>query len=218
MVDLGPTYTPLLINNAGVVVAYAGPPNSGGTYISSGGTGAWINMGSLGGAETVPYGINNGGEIVGLSTTGASGTGHAFLFSGRTMTNLGTFGGDTSAAQGINDYGLVVGEASLPNDTGTDAFIYYGSGSIVDLNSLVDPTLGWTIEGAVAINDSGQIVALGQQQGGPYRALLLTPVPEPKSVVLLLFAGCAVLVCKLGVHFGSISKLNYAVANRKSYD
>jgi probable HAF family extracellular repeat protein len=219
MVDLGSTYTPFLINDSGLVVATAGSAaTSESTYISTGGTGAWVNIGSLGGTRTQPYGINNSGAVVGFSTTGASDTDHAFLYSNGTMTNLGTLGGDTSGASGINDYGIVVGSSSLPGDIGSDAFIYYGSGSIIDLNSLVDPSLGWTIGDAVAINDRGKIAADGYQPDGTYHAILLTPVPEPTSVIQLLVAGFVILAARSRVSFGWTAKRGDAGANHKSYD
>ena len=44
-----------------------------GTFISNGGTGAWINIGSLGGTQTYPDAINSRGDIVGYALD-ASGT------------------------------------------------------------------------------------------------------------------------------------------------
>jgi probable HAF family extracellular repeat protein len=185
MIDLGPGYAPLLINDAGLVAAVAGSSASNvGTYISSGGTGAWVSIGSLGGTETQPAGISNRGEIVGFSTTTPSGTDQAaFLFSGGTMTNLGSFGGTESSANGENDEGLVVGYSALPGDSISHAFVYSGSGPIQDLNDLIDPTLGWTLTNAQAINSMGQIAAEGYQVGGEDQAVLLMPVPEPKKAI-----------------------------------
>ena len=101
--------------------------------------------------------MNDRGEIVGLSTISASGEypSHAFIYSGGIMSDLGTFGGQLSCAYGVNDFGVVVGGADLPGDSylSSRGFVYYGSGAIQNLNNLVDPSLGWTIEGGVAIND-----------------------------------------------------------------
>jgi probable HAF family extracellular repeat protein len=196
MVDLGPTYTPFLINDAGIVVATAGTIASNvKTYTSTGGTGAWLNIGSLGGTVTQPTGINSNGQIVGYSTTTLNGTNAAaFLYTGGTMTNLGSFGGTQNSANGVNDMGLVVGYSAFPGDSIAHAFICHGTGPIEDLNSLIDPSLGWTLGDAVAINDNGQIAVEGLQQGGSDHALLLTPVPEPASVSLLLVASFVVVV------------------------
>jgi hypothetical protein len=69
------------------------------------------------------------------------------------------------------------------------AFLYSG-GVMTDLNTLIDPTSGWVLQTAQAINDSGQITGYGII-GGQTHAFLLTPIPEPSSVVLaaLGFAG-----------------------------
>ena len=55
------------------------------------------------------------------------------------MTDLGTFGGQIGGAEAINDFGVVVGGADLPGDLTGHGFVYYGSGTIEDLNDLVDP-------------------------------------------------------------------------------
>ncbi len=195
MVDLG-AYRGILINDPGQVVATIGAPGSGyqHTFISSGGTGAWADIGSLGGGETQPNGMNNRGDIVGSSTlTSSSELSQAFLYSEGKLTNLGTFGGQSSSANGINNLGVVVGFADLPGDLSADGFVYYGSGPIVDLSSLVAPSLGWTIEDADAINDRGQIAAEASQQEGSFHAILLTPTPEPSSVDMLIVAAFAFL-------------------------
>ena len=199
MVDLG-TYTPLCINDAGQVAAANGPANYNHTYISSGGTGAWVDIGSLGGTNTQPYGMNNRGDIVGSSgiSSTSNGYSHAFLYSGGIMSDLGTFGGQSSIAEGVNDFGVVVGVADLPGDSYLSAggFVYYGTGSIQDLNNLVDPSLGWTINGAVAVNDQGQIAAWAYQQYDEVHAVLLTPTPEPSSLCLLNVVAVAVAAIK----------------------
>ena len=66
MLDLG-AYLPQCINDAGTVAAVLNSGSEETTYISSGGTGAWMNIGSLGGANTAPHAINALGEVVGAS-------------------------------------------------------------------------------------------------------------------------------------------------------
>ena len=88
---------------------------------------------------------------------------------------------------------MVVGGADLPGDSyvSSRGFVYYGSGAIEDLNNLIDPSLGWTIADAVAINDRGQIAAEGYYQGSEdAHAVLLTPIeaPEPSTLCLLCAA------------------------------
>ncbi len=187
--ELNPAYPPMLINDADEVVAIHGStnPDYTATYISRGGTSAWVNIGSLGGNDTQPYGINTQGSIAGFSTNAGDTLQEPFIYSGGTMVSLGSFGGNEGVANGINDSGFVVGESDLTGDMVGHAFIYYGTGSIEDLNGLVDPTLGWNLASAIAINDAGEILVAATRQDGPQHAVLLTPVTEP-SALLLLFA------------------------------
>jgi len=70
----------------------------------------------------------------------------------------------------------------------------YENGAMVDLDGLVDPASGWTIESAFAINDLQQIAAYGCNRG-LCQALLLdpvSPVPEPRTDAMML-AGLALL-------------------------
>ena len=189
MLDLGSTYLPFCINDVGQVAAIAGSGNNVGTYISSGGTGSSVNIGSLGGNETEPYAMNNRGSIAGFSTTSASGLPQPFLYTDGQIMDLGTLGGGEGYAFGVNDSGTVVGIAALPGDVVGHGFVCNGTGPMQDLNNLVDPTLGWTLGKAMAVNDLGQIVVDGYQQYGGNHALLLTPVPEPEPSSLCLVCG-----------------------------
>jgi hypothetical protein len=93
----------------------------------------------------------------------------------------------------------VVGSADLPGDLVGHGFVYYGSGSIQDLNNLIEPSSGWTIDDADAINDSGQIAAEGYYQGSAdAHAVLLTPIeePEPSTLCLLVVAAFGCLAIK----------------------
>jgi probable HAF family extracellular repeat protein len=142
------------------------------------------------GDQMWPNAINNDDIVVGSYQSNAS-AGHAFLYhydSGNSgvVTDLGTLGGTSSEACAINNRGLVVGNAATSSGE-THAFLYDGSGPMQDLNNLIDPSSGWQLNWADGINDSGQIVGIGQI-GGQYRAFLLTSVPEPSTIALLLTA------------------------------
>lgn len=63
---------------------------------------------------------------------------------------------------------------------------------MIDLNSLIAVGSPWTLYEADGINDAGQITGIGNI-GGHNHAFLLTPVPEPSSVVLSAFACAAIL-------------------------
>jgi probable HAF family extracellular repeat protein len=141
------------------------------------------------GAETYPRGINDAGRATGFvhypsttttqkgkTVTTASYT-RAFVWTPTTVNGttgskieLGTLGGTTSEARAINSAGIVVG-------TATDAagkyraFIWDSTNGMRDLGAVAGPDrvsaagLGWTLEAAYAINDRGQIVGRGNNQG-----------------------------------------------------
>ena len=63
----------------------------------------------------------------------------------------------------------------------------YGSslwqgGTSIDLNSSLDPSLGWTISEATAINDAGQIVGRGTHNGVTSSFLLSFGTSLPPSI------------------------------------
>jgi len=178
-------------------------------------------LGELTGGHTgVARGINESGQIVGYS--GASdGASHAVLWQNGTVTDIGSpgeayainesgqvvgWGGQTaflwpngslgslpshtrSLAYAINDTAVVVGEAYDNNEGFWHAFISEG-GVMQDLNDLVDRTsYGGTVRSATGINNIGQIVGLGANGEG----LLLTPIPEPATLLLLALGGLALV-------------------------
>ena len=70
-----------------------------------------------------------------------------------------------SEPEAINNAGIVVGYAHFVQDG--RAFIWDKTKwGLQDLNSLIDPALGWTLQVAEGINDLGQIVAHGYRAGG----------------------------------------------------
>jgi probable HAF family extracellular repeat protein len=100
------------------------------------------------------------------------------------VTDLGTIpGGSGSQAYGINASGQVAGYA-YANGGGERAFLY-SNGTMADLNLLIDPTSGWTLTEATAINNNGWIVGYGTNASGQQDAFLLTPTPEPSTILLL---------------------------------
>lgn len=141
-------------------------------------------MEDLGAAGPASYGnaINEAGTVVG---TARNGTWRAMVYRNGEAIDLGDFGGGVNVANDINEDGWIVGHASLPSNYYT-GFLYI-DGAMIDLNTLIDPSSGWRIGGAMAINDNGDILALGCS---PSRCgdFVLTAVPEPANWILLLSA------------------------------
>lgn len=146
-------------------------------------------LGSLGGGGTQPFAINNSGQVVGSSFPSV-GLYHAFRTAANASINpltddLGTLGGGSSGAWGINAAGEVVGSA-LTTAGEAHAFIYDATG-MHDLNELIPDGSGWTLVTATAINNVGQIAGEGLISGHRH-AFLLTNIPEPGTLLLLMSA------------------------------
>jgi probable HAF family extracellular repeat protein len=100
------------------------------------------------------------------------------------MKDLGTFGGSSSYGRDINNLGQVVGQSDMPDGI-RHAFLYT-DGRMLDLNSLISPVDGWTLGYACGISDNGYITGYGTiGSGSTMHAFLLTPVPEPTTLMLL---------------------------------
>jgi probable HAF family extracellular repeat protein len=124
------------------------------------------DLGNLSGATAGTYaaGINDAGQVVGGSYMQLRYYRvfyHGFLWDAQNgFQDLGAF-----RAFGINDAGQVVG------DSGQHAFLYQ-NGTLTDLNDLLPPDSGWTLEQARAINDAGQVVGYGDINGRTHAFLL----------------------------------------------
>ena len=140
-----------------------------------------LDLGTLGGGDSLAYDVNDGNQVVGLSLD-ASGAHRAFLFSDANgngvadpgeMVNLGVLPGDTASyAYGISNSGVIVG-ASRSVPIGTD-----GDERAVRFNPGAAPTdlgLGQGsnayASNALDANDAGQIVG-GALSGFSYRPFL----------------------------------------------
>jgi len=171
-------------NNSGQVVGHAQTTSGdySATLFDSSGGGNNMNLGTLGGVQKgVAFSINNSGQIVGAACTLSSypyGT-HAAIFDVTgTNIDLGTLGGNSSHAYSINDDGIIVGNATdTSGDVYATLFDPTGGGDNANLNSYIDPTLGWTLRHATSINNNGWIVGDGINSDGYDRAFLLTPIP-----------------------------------------
>ena len=157
------------INNNGQVAGYSYTGSSYHAFLYS--DFAMTDLGTLGGSESYAYGINTSGQVVGYASTAGNATTHAFLYSNGTMQDLGALGGTYSQAFGINSSGQVVGNAYTTGNGVDHAFLYSG-GTMFDLNNLVNTnSLGTLLNTSKGINDSGQVIANGNNG----HAYILTP-------------------------------------------
>jgi len=184
MQDLGSGWA-MGINSTGQVVGATRLFGSEHAFIYSGGV--MQDLGVLGGIYSRALAVNDAGQVAGFwAPSGAQF--RAFLYSGGVMQDIGTLGGSSVGYPtfGINSSGEVVGTSQTTGDAAWHGFLYT-SGTMLDINGLLADADGWTIERATAINDRGQIVAVGSKVGVGTHALLLTraDVPEPASCVLL---------------------------------
>ena len=130
-----------------------------------------IDLGALdpNDAYNTPNKVNASGEVVGIEATGATNQYRAFLWrnDGTPMLDLGRLSdlGFDTFAMDINDSGWVVGTSAV--DSGYNhAFLWKDNGQgIKDLNDLIDPADPLQpyvlLAGAQAINEAGDIVAVG---------------------------------------------------------
>ncbi len=177
-----PLFQPTGINNAGQVVGSIAHAGQNGAFIWQNSTGLQ-NIGILPGDTYISTTrINDKGQVVGYSST-ATGLYHSFLWqqdSGmQDLGSLGSGGGYMDIASDINNKEQVVGSSYHR------AFLWQSGAGMVDLNTLIDPSSGLTLSWATGINDNGWIVGSGVNSSGQYSAFLLTPTPEPSTLMLI---------------------------------
>ena len=177
------------INASGTIAGSVYTVDASNTIVS-GSALVWANSGSIpqalpsNAAVSFATAINNSGEVAGMAGN------HAALWREGSFIDLGTLAGySISEALAINDSGVVVGrsEGILPGTAGsqTTAFIWDSTHGMRNLNSLIDPSLGWALLYAQGINNNGTIVGLGENAAGALHAFELTPVPEPATYTLM---------------------------------
>ncbi|RYG31357.1 DUF3466 family protein [bacterium] len=156
----------------------------------------WTESGGLqplskpeGAGNTWAYDINDAGTIVGRSDIGTAFEPVLWDASGRIRVLSRPANSSYGEANVINANGAVLGK--LYNQASFDRPILWNpDGSLVELGGLgMD---GWVIRDAVGMNDGGQIVGTAYRNGIA-RAYVLTPVPEPASLVALTLGGLALL-------------------------
>ena len=179
----------------------------------------WINgsiqdLGALSATDSSDAtGINDQGQIVGYDTLSSTGQTHAVLWQNGTMTDLGTLPGDAfSKALGINDAGIIVG---LSGKSASDEHaVMWVDGKIVDLNTV--DSLPWDLSTAVAINNEGEIIGIGNNGKETAYALSLNGTTAAIGVSVktaLQHGGRVAIVDSLSDVLGSLDSLQALVQN-----
>ena len=115
-----------------------------------------IDLGTLGGTNSVALGINNRSQVVGWSQD-SNGWTQAFVWQNGTMAGLGFLpGGTNSAANAVNDSGQITGY-SYVSATNSHTFLYVSNG-LIDLG-----TLGGPNSAGRGINNSEDIAGSSRQ-------------------------------------------------------
>jgi probable HAF family extracellular repeat protein len=84
-----------------------------------------------------------------------------------------------SVGYGINGAGDVVGYSTRSNNTARSAFIWQSNTGLVNLNTLIDPALGWDLLEAHAISEDGTyITGIGKFEGQVHAFLLKNEVVD----------------------------------------
>jgi probable HAF family extracellular repeat protein len=119
-----------------------------------------VDLGTLGGTETIGYVINDRGEVTGYSYLPGDASFHAFRSNGTVMQDLGTLGGQNSQGLSINNRGQITGSAETAAEAAEHAFLSTAGRALLDLG-----TLGGTDSEGSAINDAGQITGQASTSG-----------------------------------------------------
>jgi len=139
-------------------------------------TGAFRDLGTLGGISAAANGINDSAQIVGWAATAAGQT-HAFVWQDGMMTDLGTLpGGFSSAATAINGDGLIAGSSGTTN-FGPSHAVIFKNGAVIDLGV----PAGFASSVADAINDDGVVV--GAASIGSYRGIMHAVIARDGTII-----------------------------------
>jgi len=177
------------INNAGFYVGPSNHPTQGRAgFIGQNGTSKLLVHPNF--PNTLAFDINDSNWVAGEYRPTDSQ--RAFVWHDDTFIDLGLFPGYNAAkAYAINNDNTLVGGASNYGGDVERALVWFnGSLTPQDLNEFVDIP-GATLINGLDVNNAGQIFAearLDASAGGGYAYYVLTPIPEPACLALVVMA------------------------------
>lgn len=164
------------INDNGVIVGQFSVPGLGFSHAFKWLNGVMTDLSPGLTNYTLATAVNNTGLIVGTYSS------FACYWDASGLHMLDHLAGWKSYPDDINSQGIIVGRAWLTSDV-YHACLWDSKG-IHDLNSMIDTT-GWELREATGVLDDGRIVGTGTLNGQTL-AFVMTPVPEPSSLLALL--------------------------------
>ncbi|MGM9487010.1 hypothetical protein [Ideonella sp. YS5] len=148
-------------------------------YLYSAGT--FTDLGVLAGyTQSLASDLNGHAHVVGTAADAAYDLREGFFWNGRKIQKVGTLGGARSEATAVNNSDVVVGSAQTRKGQ-WHPFVrdMRADGSrMQDLSTMLDASgAGWSLDRALSINKSGQILVRGTAPGdsAPHSAIL-TPL------------------------------------------
>jgi probable HAF family extracellular repeat protein len=191
------------INDQGDVVGLGTIDGQGTEHAFLFSNGELKDLGGLGGKNSHAYGINNLGQIVGMAETTELGEDdrpfyHAAFFGDGSVADISPPNSDYSNAFAINDRGWIVGSYRSRDDYWS-TFLYM-NGKALDLQRSLVSSSDWSLFDVSDINDHGQIVGSAVGPGNRGYAVLLTPIPEPGSIQLLILSFATALALRHRCH------------------
>jgi len=149
------SFFPTSINNQGQVAGYFTTNGTAAIYHR----GVLTELGPFEGVSVAANAINERGQIAGALAPNSGGV-SAFVYSKGDLTTISSINSTmpNSMAFGINNKGSVVGQIFSGGLEGVYHGFLYEHGQMYDLNTLVPRNFHVNLEGALGINDSGDIV------------------------------------------------------------
>lgn len=188
--------SPAGINEAGVIAGYAltadgqeqacrwvgGEPQSLGSPVPA-------NIGW----EAYAKDINDAGQILGFEYRSGYVYPHPFIWEAGVFTHLPYLpGSDMNFPKRMNNAAQAVGSSYRNYHEEHKWAVLWESNRVYDLNTYIPSDSGWVLQSAEDINDLGLIVGWGEF-AGQRRAFLLTPIPEPATLMLVALCGQAAI-------------------------
>jgi probable HAF family extracellular repeat protein len=172
------------MNNSGQVIGYSFLEGDEVFHPFRWDRGNLTDLGTLGGSFGDATNLNEKGEVAGWVTLpGNDNVVHATLWSHGGITDLGALGPDQcSTSFGINSGKQVVGAVSLDcdffDDASLRAFLWEPGGPMIDLNTLISPSLGIQLRNVATINEWGEMAVVAFFPDGSHRPVLLIPCDD----------------------------------------